>query len=58
MGDVGMADYRKMYLTLFNKITDVIEELEEVQQMAEEMYINEETVHLSPLPNQNNRMSR
>ncbi|ADU26403.1 hypothetical protein [Ethanoligenens harbinense] len=53
-----MADYRKMYLTLFNKITDVIEELEEVQQMAEEMYINEETVHLSPLPNQNNRMSR
>lgn len=28
-----------MYFTLFNKITDIITELEELQQQTEEMYI-------------------
>ena len=42
-----MDDYRKMYFTLFNKITDVIGELEEAQQLAEEMYISEDPVHFS-----------
>ena len=34
-----MADYKKMYFTLFNKISDVMEELKEVQQITEEIYI-------------------
>ena len=34
-----MPDYKKMYYTLFNKITDVIEELKEVQCEVEELYI-------------------
>ena len=35
-----MNDYEEMYKALFNKITDVIEELKKVQQQTEEMYIN------------------
>jgi len=34
-----MADYQKMYLTLFNATTDAIRILQEAQQNAEEMYI-------------------
>ncbi len=37
-----MPDYQKMYTTLFNKITDLIEELQKIQQLTEEMYMNEE----------------
>ncbi len=37
-----MNEYEEMYKTLFNKITDVIEELKEVQKQTEEMYINAE----------------
>ena len=43
-GDKVMADYESLYYQLFNKITDVIEELKEVQQQAEEMYINTSSV--------------
>ncbi len=35
-----MDKYEEMYKTLFNKITDVIEDLKEVQKQTEEMYIN------------------
>ena len=35
-----MNEYEEMYRKLFNKITDVIEELKEVQKQTEEMYIN------------------
>ena len=35
-----MADYKKMYTILFNKITDVIEELQEVQKETEDLYID------------------
>lgn len=35
-----MADYKKMYYLLFNKITDTISELQEVQQQEEEMYVS------------------
>lgn len=31
--------YGQMYALLFNKITDIIEELQEVQRQAEEIYI-------------------
>ena len=34
-----MADYIEMYSKLFNKITDIIEELRLVQQQTEELYI-------------------
>lgn len=37
-----MPDYQKMYTTLFNKITDLIEELQKVQQLTEEMYMEDE----------------
>lgn len=47
-----MADYQKMYLMLFNKITDVIGELEEVQQMTEEMYMDKYSVQISSLSEQ------
>ena len=41
-----MADYKKMYYHLFNKITDMIGDLQEVQKQAEELYLeqNDDTV--------------
>jgi len=35
-----MSEKEELYFTLFNKITDIIEELKEVQRQTEEMYIN------------------
>lgn len=35
-----MENYKDMYFQLFNQITDVIEQLKEIQKKAEEMYIN------------------
>ena len=37
-----MADYKKMYYHLFNKITDMIDDLQEVQKQAEELYLEQE----------------
>ncbi|MBE6895218.1 MAG: hypothetical protein E7483_06445 [Ruminococcaceae bacterium] len=37
-----MADYKSMYYTLFNKVTDVIGDLQEIQQLCEQMYIESE----------------
>ena len=34
-----MPDYEKMYFTLMAKIADVIDELIEIQQKCEDMYI-------------------
>lgn len=45
-----MADYKKMYLMLFNKITDVIEELEKIQQMTEKVYMDGGAPHITTLP--------
>ena len=39
-GDIPMTDYKGLYYQLFNKITDVIEDLKEAQKQAEEMYMN------------------
>lgn len=36
-----MEDYNKMYYYLFNRITDTIEQLKQVQLTAEEMFINQ-----------------
>jgi hypothetical protein len=37
-----MADYKKMYLELFNNLTDAIELLKDAQRRAEEIYIESE----------------
>ena len=34
-----MADYEKLYHLLFNKLTDLHDEIEKIQQLAEELYI-------------------
>ena len=34
-----MADYKELYYQLFNRVTEVIEQLKEVQIEMEEMYI-------------------
>ena len=36
-------NYKDMYFKLFNKITDIIEELKEVQKQAEDAYINSDS---------------
>ena len=36
-----MTDNKILYFTLFNKVTDVIEELQEIQSQMEEMYIKD-----------------
>ncbi len=36
-----MADYKDMYYALFNKLTDVIEELKEIQCQMEEMHLSD-----------------
>lgn len=40
-----MPDYKKMYKSLFNNVTDIIEELKKAQMETEEIYIesDEET---------------
>ena len=41
-----MTDYKEMYYQLFNKITDIIEELKNIQREMEEKYIEtEEACH-------------
>ncbi len=35
-----MQDYETLYFQLFNKITDVIQELQDVQRQAEDAYIS------------------
>ncbi len=34
-----MTDYKKLYYQLFNRVTEIIEQLKEVQIEMEEMYI-------------------
>lgn len=35
-----MEDYKKLYLEIFNDITDLIEGLKEIQREAEELFIS------------------
>lgn len=37
-----MADYRKMYCTLFREVTDAIRILQKAQQNTEELFMNAE----------------
>lgn len=41
-----MTDYKEIYILLFNKITETIESLQEIQQQTEEMYIAQEAAAL------------
>jgi hypothetical protein len=41
-----MADYQKMYKTLFNAVTDAVNILQKAQQTAEELYISAEETPL------------
>lgn len=41
-----MAGYQKMYLALFNAITDAINILQKSQQDAEEMYISADQANI------------
>ena len=43
-----MTDYKKMYTLLFNNITDTITSLQDIQQQAEQIYIDSS---VSPLIN-------
>ncbi len=49
-----MPDYQKMYHVLFNKITDVIGELQSIQRQTEEIYISgeEQIIELSIVENE------
>lgn len=44
-----MADYQQMYFKLFNKVTDVIEELQQIQRETEELYIKDSEPDLTVL---------
>lgn len=44
-----MADYKKMYFTLFNAMTDTISQLQAAQQKAEEIYIQSGDTPLTAL---------
>ncbi|MCO1600945.1 hypothetical protein [Desulfosporosinus nitroreducens] len=35
-----MVDYNKMYSMLFNKMTDIIEEIQQIQRQTEDMFIH------------------
>ena len=45
-----MPDYKKMYTTLFNAVTDAIEILQSAQQDTEELFIETETAVIKILP--------
>lgn len=45
-----MPDYKKLYLRLFNAVTDAIEILTEAQQDCEELYVSEDEPKLIILP--------
>lgn len=36
-----MDEYKELYYTLFNKVTDVITELQTVQQQTEELFLSQ-----------------
>ena len=48
-----MPDYQKMYHILFDKITDIVSELQSVQRQTEELYIigEEQIIELNVLKN-------
>ena len=45
-----MQDYKDMYYLLFNKITDITNELQEVQRLAEEIFIMQSETDVTAIP--------
>jgi len=35
-----LVNYKEMYSILFNKMTDIIEEIQQIQRQTEEMYLD------------------
>ncbi len=46
-----MSNYKKMYYRLFNRISDVIDELKEIQQETEEMFIENQNPNIIKVKN-------
>jgi len=42
-GVAYMADYKEMYYQIFNKLTDIMEEIKNVQLEMEELFIKSES---------------
>ena len=42
-GVISLPNYKEMYLTLFNAVTDALELLKQAQQKSEEIYIETDT---------------
>ncbi len=38
-----MVDYEKMYFELFDKLTDILLDIQKIQQSVEEIYIEDES---------------
>ena len=50
-----MDDYKGIYYKLFNRITDIINELKVVQQETEEMFLSQkQTPHVTKINTTNN----
>ena len=41
-----MEDYKKMYYKLFNKISGVVEDLQEIQRLTEDIFMNSPVTQL------------
>jgi hypothetical protein len=52
-----MPDYQKMYIRLFNKVTDVIAELQQIQRDTEQFYIKNADTELFLLKAKDNTSS-
>ena len=46
-----MTDYKEMYYKLFNRITDIIDELKEIQNEAEEIFIRDSELRILVIKN-------
>lgn len=44
MGGDEMQEYKEMYFTLFNRVTDVIEQLKAAQKEAEDIFIYKDEI--------------
>ncbi len=49
-----MEPYRKMYYRLFNRISDIIQELETIQTEAEEFFLAQEKTDFAAFPSPKN----
>ena len=43
----AVPDYKEMYLLLFNKISDVVTDLQAIQMQTEELFMDSQAAHIS-----------